>query len=515
MNNPYHPTLINPQLCYGRYILLGELMSGLPGSMRKSFAITGARRMGKTTLLRRLEIELDSCKQLWEKGGVKIIPIYIDGMALPAEITQSYLWNIIISNVQEALNHVIQTHNNLDFSLFKSIALSTLSQTTLIPRIIVIFDEIERIIPYEWSKAYWDHWRALLSNTPGISEFITAVFCGAREMNAFKVDLTSPLRDILEWHNLYPLDYEDACSLMQEPINTSFPEIFLQRVYEESGGHPMLIQYFMQYICEHPLNDAEHWLEEAIKKFHRERRWQFSDWWEKYCSTNARDIYTYLSAKNEPASRRELTRTFGSTTTDEAVEILLHVGIIKEEDDGFTYRVNGQMFHKWYLEYGILDQEPQYDHFLLERLNSVDPDLGTILGDKYISAWKIFQSSPPNYSGTLVELRGILEMLLDKFAPKSIVAKEPDFKPESGKQEASLRQQLRYYIKKKYKNNETTKELVNEYNLLELQEQLANISTKAHRTASSLAHETATKDQAYQAIKQWESIFYRLLPEKE
>jgi hypothetical protein len=83
-------------------------------------------------------------------------------MTLPAEVTQSYLWNIIISNIQEALNHTVQTYQNLDFSLFKSIILSTLSQTPLIPRIIVIFDEIERIIPYEWSKAYWDHWRALL-----------------------------------------------------------------------------------------------------------------------------------------------------------------------------------------------------------------------------------------------------------------------------------------------------------------------------------------------------------------
>jgi hypothetical protein len=170
------------------------------------------------------------------------------------------------------------------------------------------------------------------------------------------------------------------------------------------------------------------------------------------------------------------------------------------------------MFYKWYLEYGTLDKEPQFDHLLLEKMNAVDPELGKILGDKYISAWRIFQSSPPNYSGTLVELRGILEMLLDKFAPKNIVAKEPGFQPESGKQEASLRQQLRYYIKKKYNNNEITKELVNEYNLLEIQEQLANVSTIAHRTASSLAHETATKDQAYQAIKQWESIFYRLLP---
>jgi hypothetical protein len=56
MNNPYHPALINPQLCYGRYRLLGELMSGLPGSMRKSFAISGARRMGKTTLLDGLKL---------------------------------------------------------------------------------------------------------------------------------------------------------------------------------------------------------------------------------------------------------------------------------------------------------------------------------------------------------------------------------------------------------------------------------------------------------------------------
>jgi hypothetical protein len=106
------------------------------------------------------------------------------------------------------------------------------------------------------------------------------------------------------------------------------------------------------------LDDAEYWLDEAIKKFHRERRWQFSDWWEKYCSPNARGIYAYLSDKKEPVSRRELTRTYGSTATDEAIEILLHVGIVKEMMMVSSIRLTDKCFINGILSTELLIKNP-------------------------------------------------------------------------------------------------------------------------------------------------------------
>lgn len=62
MKNPYSWNTVNSALFYGqeRLDLLLDMIDGLTGSPRSSFGITGSRRMGKTTLLRRLEQDLRS-----------------------------------------------------------------------------------------------------------------------------------------------------------------------------------------------------------------------------------------------------------------------------------------------------------------------------------------------------------------------------------------------------------------------------------------------------------------------
>jgi hypothetical protein len=61
---------------------------------------------------------------------------------------------------------------------------------------------------------------------------------------------------------------------------------------------------------------------------------------------------------------------------------------------------------------------------------------------------------------------------------------------------------------------EQTKEIVSDYNLLEITcEQLAQVATMASRTASVMAHEKASREQAYRALKQWDGILAQLLPD--
>ncbi len=60
MSVVYAWNMVNPTLCYGRDGLLQELLKKLPGSPQFSFGIAGGRRMGKTTLLRRVELELQT-----------------------------------------------------------------------------------------------------------------------------------------------------------------------------------------------------------------------------------------------------------------------------------------------------------------------------------------------------------------------------------------------------------------------------------------------------------------------
>ncbi len=296
---------------------------------------------------------------------------------------------------------------------------------------------------------------------------------------------------------------------MQEPIGQTWVPTFLENVYKETGGHPMLIQYVMQQVCIAPANEAEQSMEKAFAKFAREQRSQFNAWWSRYCTLLARRIYARLPDDGSALPKRVLTDEFGSDEANDALEILQHVGLVNAEEDDYAFRYSGEMFHRWYREYGILGDAPQHDPELYSRLR----EIGANLANKYLSAWKIYQSDIPNYSGALVEMRGVLEMLLDKYAPNNLVQVEPNFKLETDRQEPALRQRIRYMVRQS-QNGERAKEIVSDYNLFEIQcERLSSVATMFHRTSSGMAHETATRDMAYKALKQWDGILAQLIPD--
>lgn len=69
MKNPFAWNIVNAELFYGRDFLLNDIINGLSGSPQLSFGIAGGRRIGKTTLLRRIEAELLA---IVEKNGLAV-----------------------------------------------------------------------------------------------------------------------------------------------------------------------------------------------------------------------------------------------------------------------------------------------------------------------------------------------------------------------------------------------------------------------------------------------------------
>lgn len=511
MKNPYVWNTINPDLCYGRDKLLSDLLGGLPGSPRYSFGVAGGRRMGKTTLLRRVERDLRAGVEQWRSGGLLVIPIYIDGLVLPCPLAASDVWTLLFRELQSALPGLSQPFESFDFDGFKTAVASVLPNLLEHPRIIVMFDEIEPIVVCDWADSFLSQWRALLSNTPELSEYFTAVFAGAQEMAALRRDIGSPLKDILEWRNLRSLAYEEACRLMQEPIELEWPEPFLRRVYRETGGHPMLLQYVMHHICQDPPGLANQSLEQAMAKFVHERRWQFAEWWGRFCSPTAQRIYDRLPDDGRTMHLRTLTQQFGLNEANDALEILQHVGLVAAEEEEFAFRYAGEMFRQWYRQYGTLAESPLHDFELHARLANV----GTNLADKYISAWKIYQTEEiPNYSGVVHEIRDILTLLLDTIAPNGDVMAETGFKLEAGRNNPTRRQRVRYAVRRLY-DPEHAKEIASDFDLLEiLYERLAQAATGAYRRASDLAHNSTPRERAYRVLKQWEGLLAQLLPER-
>ena len=193
-------------------------------------------------------------------------------------------------------------------------------------------------------------------------------------------DLGSPLKDILEWRNLKLLDFEDSCKLMQEPIDRQWPEGFLHNVFRNTGGHPMLLQYIMQHVCQNPPYDAFE-VDTYANKFIRERYWQFNDWWNKYCNASARDVYNLLPDDGTIIHLREIVSRLGQSKSNEGLEILQHVGLVTEENDGYAFRYASSMFHKWYKNTINVDKEKLQNYS--ESLTEIES-----LGQEYFVAYK-------------------------------------------------------------------------------------------------------------------------------
>ena len=517
MNNPYIWNAVDPDLCYGRDVLLADLGRGLAQNPRCSFGLAGGRRMGKTTLLRRVECDIRDRIDKWRDSGLLVIPVFVDGLALPRPLDASHIWELLFRQLRTPLGEPPSVPMPQNFEMFKNATSVLLADVELQPRVVVLFDEIEPILVREWAGAFLSHWRALLSNTPDLSEYFTAVFAGARELDALRRDIGSPLRDILEWRSLRPLAYDDACRLMQEPIGRRWDDSFLASVHRETGGHPMLLQYVMQQICRHRPEAApagrytmEHLVERTVEDFLRERRWQFDEWWERYCSPTAQRVYARLHEAREDVQLKKLVLEFGFGEANDAVEILQHVGLAAESDgdEGLALRCIGDMFRRWYERYGVLVDAPQHDPELHAQLAEV----GDAPAEKYLSAWRIYQTDMPNYSGVVGELRDMLTHLLDCMAPIEEVAAEAGFQLERGQTRPTRRQRVRHAARRR-QNSERAKEVASDFDLLEMSsDRLARVVTDSYRHASGQTHTTTTREQAYRALKQWEHIFAQLLP---
>ena len=516
MKNPYVWNRIDTNLIYGRDELLKDLRGepvGNPHHRWDSFGLVGGRRMGKTTLLRRVEQDLKDNIERLQKRGLWVIPIYIDGQELPDSFSASDIWGLLFSKLHSALKGNAQPSKPLDFSDFKKEVISILKGLEVDPRIVVMFDEIERILACDWSNSFLENWRSLLNNTPEINKYLTVIFTGAQEMGALRHDLTSPLANVLTWRNLRSLNYEDACKLMQEPIDCQWSESFLKRVYNETGGHPMLSQYVMQRICQTPLESADHSIEQIIKDVAHDLRWQFSHWWEKYCSPMAQQVYARLPDNGATLSLKTLTDEFGINEANDAVEILQHVGLIAVEEDGFEFRYSAKMFRQWYSQYVILIKAPTsdftlYDSHIHDQLKNINNNLA----DRYISAWQIYErENILDYSPSLHQMRDLLTNLLDSIALNKDVRAEKDFKLESGQSNPTRRQRVIYALRNRKKRSKNqTKEIVYDWNIID---QLTQTIITAYQRTSGKAHAqpVVTRNDAYPFLKQWDYIFSQLL----
>lgn len=492
---------------YGRDGLLGEMLESLPSVNGDSFGITGARRMGKTTVLRAVERDLIAGLDNWLQTGTSLVPIYIDGLALPRPLAAEFIWGYIYSEICIALKYGEPSpRSDLQFLDFLSKISILLDKQEFVPKIIVIFDEIEHILVNEWSGAFFSNWRALLSNNPGVSGYFSAVFSGALEMASLQHDVGSPLMDVLQWRSLRNLSLDDTRRLMTEPMGLTISDDCALFLFSETGGHPMMVQYAMQKALNTNHNDIVDRVKSGLNDFEENRAWQFGEWWSKYCDTTSQLVYSALPANGDFKRIAIFSAELGGYAASKAFEVLQHVGVADLDSGKKDIRRLGNMFSRWQEKHGNPSNGAAYDINLAGMLDKCKAGLR----EKYVSAWAIYGQEMPNYSGAVSEMRDLITLTLHTIAPDADVEGQTGFKFERDQEKPTRRQRVMFLFGAD--RREQGKAVASEDELLETHSvRLASILSKAYANASALTHTTATRPLAYQALKQGESILVQLL----
>lgn len=384
VRNPYRWDKINIELFYGRNHLRCELVEGLRNG--QSFGITGGRRMGKTTLLRRVEADLKEHSQQWAAGGLLVIPVYVDGLSLSRPITSEQIFGFVIKGIKRWVVSDKDSTANFQSGLFSlnpftaqlAQYIEDINASNRRPQIIVLFDEIEPILNCDWGEGFFANWRALLHNEPGVSPYVSAAFAGASEMFQLARDVGSPLGNILSWRELRLFSAEDTSLLVNEPTDHYLPSDCAERVFQETGGHPALIQYLMKFVCDRDLDLAEQSLEQAVETFHFYERDKFEKWWEKFPPL-AQQVYAQILSAGTSVSRQLLIQAFNSADIGRALDILCHSGVVACDSKQDSYAVAGQMFPRWFCQFGVVQTTPELSERVDRLLRNVERALRNLL----------------------------------------------------------------------------------------------------------------------------------------
>jgi hypothetical protein len=228
--SPYQITGPTKATFYGR----SQLINLVNGARNRSFAIIGARKIGKSSLLYRLA----------EHPPPNTFYIFMD-MQIEIENYQAFL-------------------NTLELEIWRSMKenVSFEGQVSTMPRvlrelsrggkrIIFIFDEIDYFFDFDWQHNFkvLKIFRSMAQN-----DYCQFIFAGFKTLSPYKRSLDSPLYNFCELIHMAPLDRDDALDLITEPMKSIGIEYHdkadREVILEYTARHPNLLQFYGKYLIE-------------------------------------------------------------------------------------------------------------------------------------------------------------------------------------------------------------------------------------------------------------------------
>ena len=203
---------------------------------RKNFAILGARKIGKTSLLQKIRDELPS----------NLIPIYLD-----LEAPQDQNYNTFLRLLSDELSHAYYWIDELtnDFANMRRVIRRLRQQSAKTP--IFILDEIDALLKFDRENDY-----QLLSTLRAIFNegHIQIIISGYEELYYEKHKIESPLFNLCHPLQLDKLKREEALDLITIPmenIGVRYNKLEdRELMLNYTSQHPNLLQYFCVHLIE-------------------------------------------------------------------------------------------------------------------------------------------------------------------------------------------------------------------------------------------------------------------------
>ena len=357
--NPFDPWRVHTDLVYGRE----SVISGAVDDIRhgRSAAIIGGRRIGKTTVLRKIE-EIIRNENQHQEAAIIVIPIYLDLLSLDLSEGSGRIYRTILTQIhnecmslgwlkasdanQLLLLDALKGEESRVFEDILTAWVKTATPAHL--RFVLLFDEIEPVAVSDWGNGFFSNWRHILNNSPELDKHICAVFCGAREMNYLAEDVGSPLANILTWRPLGVLAWPAIRTLIYEHTSSDFPIAIARRLFVLTGGHPFLAQYFMETLWGVPNSDLHSALVRAERAFMSNHTQQFRAWAQKLSDLDL-EVYAYLARQKGSQRKRSIVELVGDSGANSSLAALCNSGIAKRQSLVHErYRVAGVLFKDWF-----------------------------------------------------------------------------------------------------------------------------------------------------------------------
>lgn len=365
--------------------LIFDTLENVPHGQKQDMVVLGPRRIGKSSLLRRLV-------NLLSEPGSNFVPVYVDLQSISPRKNHVLLLKIA-SEIQKRYSRrgftlpafatmTAETiPQDLEFLTFSEDMeqLNAAIRIGNMPRLVLMFDEAEVLVDFGGTAIL--EWLRSLIQALNYGVFIVA---GSDRLYSLTQDYGSPFYNIFKTIELFPLERQAARKLITEPaasigLDIRTPEV--DKILDFSGGNPYFVQGIAHYLVE-ALNDEQRTqvnpedVDRVIIKSVRYLSAQFGYYW-NVISQVQRLILFGLAKIGRPRTAEELLekiptiRQILSTRREqnESLENLVQQQIIRLTNERGGYWFVVPLFAEWILS-SADDQQ------IKELANTLQDDTG-------------------------------------------------------------------------------------------------------------------------------------------